>query len=306
MLPLAEYIKHPKILLTSLLREYGGRIPDKQYLQILYYLKMGKRLNLKNPQTFSEKLQWLKLYDRKPEYIMMGDQLAAKDYVAGIIGKEYVIPTLGVWDKPEDIDFDSLPNKFVLKTTHGGGGGSIVICKDKVSFDKRGAIRKLKTSMKQNIYRTLREWPYKYVHPRIIVEPLIENHENIGKDLIDYKLFCFGGVPKYCQVIKDRNTCETIDFFDLKWNHQPFFGLNTIGEPVFVPSNIVPEKPFHLDEMITIASKLSKDTFFSRIDLYDIPAGPLFGEITFYPASGIGVFTPYEYNYILGEMIHLS
>lgn len=292
--------------MTSVLQRYGAWIPDKQYLQILYYLKMGKRLNLKNPQTFSEKLQWLKLYDRKPEYTMMVDKLAAKDYVAGIIGKEYVIPTLGVWSDPEKIDFDALPQQFVLKVTNGGGSGGVYICKNKVLTNRLTVVEKMRKALRVDIYIAYREWPYKHVHPRVIAEPLIENQDDTSKDLIDYKFFCFNGMPKYCQVIKDRNTRETIDFFDLEWNHLPFFGLNPIGEPVFIPSSIEPEKPIHLDEMIRIARKLSKDTIFTRIDLYDTPAGPLFGEITFYPASGMGIFTPYEYNFILGEMIHLS
>lgn len=306
MLSLREYINNPRILFTSLLREYGGWIPDRLYLQMLYYLKMGKRLNLDNPQTFSEKIQWLKLYDRKSQYAMMVDKYSVKGYVEKIIGLKYIIPTLGIWSDPEKIDFDGLPEKFVLKVTNGGGGGGVYICKNKMLADRAAVVEKMRKVLRADIYRAYREWPYKQVHPRVIAEPLIENPDNRSKDLIDYKFFCFGGVPKYCQVIKDRNTRETIDFFDLEWNHQPFFGLNPIGEPVFVPSSIEPEKPIHLDEMIWIASKLSKDTFFSRIDLYDTPAGPFFGEITFYPASGMGVFTPYEYNDILGEMIHLS
>lgn len=302
MLPLRVYVKNPRILLSSFLKRYGFWIPDKWYLQLLYYLIVGKPLNLRNPQTFSEKIQWLKLYNHKSEYTMMVDKYAVKDYVAGIIGQNHIIPTLGVWERPEDISFDDLPQQFVLKVTNGGGSGGVYICKNKLLADRVVVVEKMRRALKDNIYRTYREWPYKHVHPRVIAEPLIENQENTSKDLIDYKFYCFSGVPKYCQVIKDRRTRETIDFFDLEWNHQLFYGLNPIG----VPSSIEPEKPIHLDEMIRIASKLSKDTFFSRIDLYDTPAGPLFGEITFYPASGMGIFTPYEYNYILGEMIHLS
>lgn len=306
MLPLHCYISHPNVLLESLLRKYGGWIPDKQYLQMLYYLKMHKRLNLDNPQTFSEKIQWLKLYNRRPEYTMMVDKLAVKDYVAGIIGSEYIIPTLGVWDRPEDIDFDSLPNEFVLKTTHGGGGGGVVICKDKLLFDKKGAINKLRIAMKQDIYKKLREWPYKNVKRRIIAEKYIEEALNPRSDLKDYKFYCFNGIPKFCQVIGERRIKETIDFFDMEWTHQDFCGLCPADAPLlFEPAKMAPLQPLHYKKMREVARMLSYGIPFCRIDLYDTPIQAYFGEITFYPASGLGVFTPSKYNGRLGEMITL-
>lgn len=298
MLPLIEYIKHPKVLLTSLLREYGGWIPDKQYLQILYYLKMGKRLNLKNPQTFSEKLQWLKLYNRKPEYIQMVDKYAVKDYVARIIGKEYVIPTIGVWDKPHDIDFDSLPNRFVLKTTHGGGSDGVVICKDKTRFDKDAAIARLKRGMEQNIYKALREWPYKDVTRRIIAEEYLSGD---GGELVDYKFFCFNGAPEYCQVIGGRNDLMTIDFFDMNWVHQPFH------EPKHYPfaKKNIPQ-PNSFGEMKQLAKQLSDGIPFIRIDFYEVEGQPQFGELTFFPTSGIGGFKPMGWDLAFGKMIKLN
>lgn len=306
MLPLRTYIEHPKIFLTSLLREYGGWIPDKQYLQILYYLKMGKRLNLKNPQTFSEKMQWLKLYNRKPEYTIMVDKLAVKDYVAHIIGAGYVIPTLDVWERPEDIDFDRLPNKFVLKTTHGGGSSDVVICKDKTHFDRETAVEMLKRGMKKNIYKSLREWPYKNVPRRIIAEKYIEDWANLDGEMTDYKFYCFNGIPVYCQVIGNRHTTETIDFFDMDWVHQLFYGLNPLGGPFAFPAGITPSCPPHLDEMKNMAERLAINTLFCRIDLYDTTRQPYFGEYTLYPASGIGIFSPTEYNDILGRMIKMN
>lgn len=302
MLSLKIYLKNPRILLSSLLREYGGWIPDKPYLQMMYYLKMGKWLNLDGPQTFSEKLQWLKLYNRKPEYSTMVDKLQVKDYVADIIGSDYIIPTLGVWDNPENIDFDSLPNQFVLKTTHGGGGGGVVICRNKTYFDKNAAVNKLRISMKQSIYKTLREWPYKNVKPRVLAEKYIEDST---LDLIDYKFYCFHGKPLFCQVITNRSTKETIDFFDMRWQHQKFYGLNPVFGPKFCRADIIPSKPIYLDTMRGIATRLSQGIIFCRIDMYEVQEKIHFGEMTFFPASGFGVFAPSQYNKIIGDLIEL-
>ncbi|MBQ3070261.1 MAG: hypothetical protein IJD12_01050 [Tidjanibacter sp.] len=272
---------------------------DEKYLKKLFRLSMGKDLNLDNPQTFSEKLQWLKLYNRKPEFTKMVDKYAVKEYVASIIGDEYIIPTLGIWNKFDDIDFDSLPKQFVLKTTHGGGSGGVVVCKDKANFNIEAARKKLNRSLKFDIYTNYREWPYKDVEPRIIAEKYIEVEGH--SDLPDYKFFCFNGEPKYCQVIRDRNTKETIDFYDMEWNHMPFVGLN----PVANNGNTSVAKPEHLDTMISVCKKLAKDIPFLRIDLYVVNNKEYFGEITFYPASGMGEFRPIEWNYKLGGLIQL-
>lgn len=283
---------------VSLLHSFGGWLPDRLYLKWLFRLKMGKKLDLKNPKTFSEKLQWLKLYNRNPEYTKMVDKYLVKDYVADVIGKEYVIPTIGVWDKPEDIEWNKLPNQFVLKTTHGGGSTGVVICKDKETFDKQKAINRLNDSLKMDIYRLFKEWPYKDVPRRILAENYIApNHGE--KDLPDYKFFCFNGEPKYCQVIGGRNTTETIDFFDFNWNHQPFH------EPrVFPHANPQPLPPQHLVQMIGLARQLAIGSF-SRIDFYDVNGQVLFGEITFFPTSGMGGFEPEEWDFKFGEMITL-
>lgn len=289
----------PNHFLLAVLIRIAPIIPDKTYLKLLFRLRMGYRLNLDTPQTFSEKLQWLKLYNRKPEYTQMVDKVGAKEYVASIIGEEYIIPTIGVWDKFDDIDFDKLPNQFVLKTTHGGGSTGVVICKNKSTFDIVAAKQKLNRSLKSDIYTLLREWPYKNVRRRIIAEKFLS--DNTHADLPDYKFYCFNGEPKYCQVIRGRNELETIDFYDMEWNHMPFVGLN----PVAKNGNTPVARPLHLDNMIAVCKKLAKDTPFSRIDLYVINNKEYFGEITFYPMSGLGEFRPKEWNVKLGEWIKL-
>lgn len=298
---LFHYLFHDRnrLKLSVLYRVARFYKSDEKYLKKLFKLSMGRELNLDHPQTFSEKLQWLKLYNRKPEYTQMVDKYAVKEYVANIIGEEYIIPTLGVWDRVEDIDWDSLPNQFVLKTTHSGGNTGVVICKDKTKFDKKAAAKKLCRSLKQDIFITTREWPYKDVPRRVIAEQYMEIRGQ--KDLPDYKFFCFDGEPKYCQVIRDRNTKETIDFYDMEWNHMPFVGLNPIATNGETPV----ARPLCIENMICICKKLSKNIPFSRIDLYVIDDKEYFGEITFFPASGIGWFRPEEWNYTFGSWIKL-
>ena len=297
---ISSYLKKPQGLFVSLLQHFGGWIPDKIYLKWLFRLKMGYKLDLKHPKTFSEKLQWLKLYNRKPEYTIMVDKYAVKDYVAEIIGKEYIIPTLGVWNRPEDIEWDKLPQKFVLKTNFGGGSCGVVICQNKATFDKDAAIVKLESAMKQDIYSFLREWPYKDVPHKIIAEQYIE-HQSEMTDLPDYKFFCFNGEPKYCQVISGRNTKESIDFFDKEWNHQPFH------EPKIYPfAENRPSKPCCYDQMWDMAKKLAEGKPFSRIDFYEVDRKIYFGEITFFPTSGFGGFNPESYDELVGQMIKLD
>ena len=304
MLPVKEYIKHPNVLGILLLKRYGKWLSDEAYIKLMFRLYMGHKLNLKSPTTFSEKIQWLKLYNRRPEYTMMVDKYAVKDYVAKTIGEEYIIPTIGVWDRPEDIEWDSLPDQFVLKTTHGGGNTGVVICKDKSTFDIQNAVEKLKKSLKEDLYIALREWPYKDVPKRIIAEKYISPAPNVV-DIPDYKWYCFNGEPKFCQVILDRNSNETIDFFDTDWQHQEFSGMNPMAGPGWSHAAVLPERPANLETQILIARELSKDLPYSRIDLYETGEGIYFGEITFYPGSGLGRFRPDEYNELLGEMVNL-
>lgn len=299
MLSIKEYLTHPAKIGTTLLIHFGKWLPDTIYIKLSFRFKMGYRLNLKTPKTFTEKLQWLKLYDRNPEYAKMVDKYDVKEYVSNLIGNEYVVPTLGVWDKPENIEWDKLPNQFVLKTTHGGGNVGVVICKDKNNFDKGRAIKILNESLKRNIYFLLREWPYKFIKARIIAEKYIAPLPN-QKDLPDYKFFCFNGEPKYCQVISGRSSKVCSDFFDLEWNHQPFH------EPKQYPfAEVEPEKPKNLELMWNLARRLSENKPFSRIDFYDIGSNVYFGEITFFPTSGMGGFNPEKYDLLFGELIEL-
>ena len=293
-----DYLIHKPRLILAVIWNYVGTISsDTTFLKVMFRLHMGKKLDLENPQTFSEKIQWLKLYDRNPEYTKMVDKYAVKDYVASVIGNEYIIPTIGVWNKAEDIDWDKLPNQFVLKCNHDSGG--LVICRDKNALDKEAAIKKLNKCLKRDYYKVWREWPYKNVPHRIIAEIYIEPESDIN-DLPDYKFFCFNGEPKYCQVITGRNKTMSIDFFDHDWNHQPFH------EPKTYPfAEKEPKKPSQYNLMLDLARKLAKGKAFSRIDFYQVREQVLFGEITFYPTTGIGGFDPEKYDLVFGKMIQL-
>lgn len=302
-----DIIKNFKRNKTAFMASILKRVPflfkdDELYLKLLFLFEMHYWPDLKHPKTFNEKLQWLKLHNRKPEFTTMVDKYAVKKYVADRIGEQYIIPTLGVWDSFDQIDFDSLPNQFVLKTTHGGGGLAVVICKDKKTFDKRRAKRILEKSLNSDIYMKYREWPYKDVPKRIIAEKFMASRKSQAlKDLPDYKFFCFNGEPKYCQVIRDRNTGETIDFYDMDWNHQEFVGLN----PSVKQGKKTVARPTNLSRMQDICRKLAAGIPFLRVDLYVIDDKEYFGELTFYPASGIGKFTPDDWKFRLGEMLTL-
>ena len=281
------------VLLYKLSRFYS----DEKFLKKLFKLRMGKELNLDNPQTFSEKLQWLKLYNRKPEYTMMVDKYAVKEYVASMIGGEYIIPTLGVYNSVDEIDFNSLPNQFVLKCTHDSGG--LVICKDKSKLDIKSARKKLAKSLMNNYYYQNREWPYKNTTPRIIAEQYMEDES--GYELKDYKFFCFDGEPKCCQVIAGRKDVMTVDFFDKDWNHLPFH------EPRIYPySWELVSRPQSYENMWKLAQKLSANQPFLRVDFYNINGQIYFGELTFFPTSGMGGFDPEEWDYTFGNWIKLS
>jgi hypothetical protein len=262
---------------------------------------MGTDLNLDHPRTFSEKLQWLKLQDRNPLYTTMVDKVEVKKYVEEIIGEQYIIPTLGVWDTPDEIDFEALPNQFVLKCNHNSGKG-MCICKDKGKLDTRNVKKQLKKGLKENYYLSSREWPYRDVKRKILAEKYIETEA--GTELKDYKFYCFQGVPRYCQVISDRNNNETIDFFDMEWKHQEFTGLAVPNQP-FLNSLSEIMKPAQFEQMKSIAARLSKDIPFVRVDLYEIKGNVYFGEMTFYPAAGFGIFTPMKWNKIMADYLEL-
>lgn len=287
-----------KRILKGLLVRYGTWLPDKFYLQLRFRLEMGAKLNLKNPQTFQEKIQWLKLYNRKPEYTQMVDKYAAKAYVTERIGEQYVIPTIGVWNRPEDIDFAKLPDKFVLKTTHGGGGGGVVVCTDKTTLDIGVVKNRLNRSLSTNIYRTYKEWPYKNVPRRIIAEQMLLTPD--GTDLKDYKFFCFNGEVKFFKVDFDRFVEHHANYYAPDWTLLPF------GEIAFPP---VPdkglEKPDNFDNMLKIAEELSAGFPFLRVDLFNVAGQIFFGELTFFPASGMTAFTPAGWDETIGGYLTL-
>lgn len=271
-------------------------IPDKIYLKIIFRLKLGKSLNLSNPKTFNEKLQWLKLHNRKHEYTKMVDKFEVRQYIAEKIGDEYLIPLLGVWDSPYDIDFDSLPNQFVLKCTHDSGG--LVICRDKKTLDVKTACSKLNTALKNNGYGYGREWPYKNVKPRIVAEQYMVDES--GYELKDYKFFCFNGTVKLIQVDFDRHTSHKRNIYNTSWDIQEL----QIRYPSDKNKNI--PKPVQLEVIIELAEMLSHGIPHVRVDFYSVESHIYFGELTFYHGSGTEKFTPEEWDYTLGSWIDLS
>ena len=294
----SRIITNPKKILGIILSSRLGRVlPDKYYLTIMYWLVFGKKLNLDSPVTYSEKIQWLKLYDRKPEYTMMVDKYEVKEYVASIIGERYIIPTLGVWDHFEDIDFSSLPNRFVLKCTHDSGG--LVICRDKSKLDINSTRNKINECLKNNYYWHGREWPYKNVKPRIIAEEYMEDEKT--QELRDYKFFSFDGTTRALFIASDRFKAgeETkFDFFDSEFNHLPF----TNGHP---NANHLPDKPQTFEEMKRLANKLSKGFPQLRVDFYEVNGKVYFGELTFSHFSGLMPFKPEEWDYVFGSWVVL-
>ena len=269
-------------------------IPDKQYLKIKYRLKMGKKLNLENPQTYNEKLQWLKLYDRKPIYSKLVDKYEVREIIRKKIGEEYLIPLLGVYEKFNQINFESLPNQFVIKTTHDCGG--IVICKDKSKFNQKEAQKKIEHHLRKNYYYMHREWPYKKVNPRIIIEKYMVDESRT--ELKDYKFFCFDGEPKLMFVATDRGVDTRFNFYDMNFKQ-----INL--QQHYKNSNKEIDRPKNFDTMISIAKKLSENLPHIRVDLYDVNGHIYFGELTLYHFSGFEKFYPEEYDLILGKELKL-
>lgn len=269
---------------------------DEEYLRKAYRVKMDRSLNLEVPKAYSEKLQWLKLYDRRPEYIKMVDKYEVKEYVAGIIGDEYVIPLLGVWDDAEKIDFDTLPNQFVLKCTHNSGG--IIVCKDKKTFNCDITSKKLCKQLKKNYYLRGREWPYKHVQPRIIAEYYMEDEAT--HELRDYKFFTFNGKAKAMFIATGRMGAgePRFDFFDMDFNHLPF----TNGHP---NADVLPEKPHNFELMKELSEQLSEGIPHLRVDFYEVNGKVYFGEFTFYHYSGMRPFKPSDWDEKLGDWLEL-
>lgn len=273
---------------------------DEALLNRKYEAIFGKRLNLDNPQTFNEKLQWLKLYDRNPEYTIMVDKYKVRDYIKEKIGEEYLIPLIGVWDNPDDIDFDALPDKFVLKCNHNSGLG-MCICKDKSKLNIENVKSELKKGLAQDYYLTGREWPYKNVPRKIIAEKYMTDTSD-SSDFTDYKFFCFNGYVDCVMVCLERSSGDTkFYFFDRNWNLER---LNTRGKNA--PDGFTISKPSQMDKMFEIAAKLSKGLPFVRIDLYQSNDHIYFGEITFFPDSGFDANLLPETDKYFGNLIHLE
>lgn len=273
---------------------------DKLYLQLLYYFKMGRKLDLETPKSFNEKLQWLKLYDREPEYTSYVDKWKVKSIVSSLIGEQYIIPTIGIWDSIEEIDFSSLPNRFVLKTTHDGGSMGVIICKDKSSFNYEEAKIKLDRSLNHSAYILSREWPYKDVEKKIMAEEFIE--DSFDSDLHDYKVLCFEGEPKLIEFHSGRFTSgQHQEIYDINWN---LTNISQNGH--YVASGISYPKPRCLDEMIDLSRKLCKGFHHIRVDWYVINKDTLkFGELTFFDGGGFEGFDDYQNDLLLGSWINL-
>ena len=286
--------------IKQVLRYISHFLPDKWFICLDYFRFFGKFPDLKNPKTFNEKLQWLKLYNRKTEHTQMVDKYHVREYVAKRIGEEYLIPLLGVWDRPEEIDFSVLPRQFVLKCTHDSG--SLVICRNKDKFDEVAARESLKKCLRRNYYRSNREWPYKNVRPRIIAEKYMEDETDLS-GLRDYKFFCFNNEPRFVYLSEGSENHETAitSAYDFNGEQMPFTRRDYKPMPGAISF------PNTIEKMKNIAAEIAKDANapFVRVDLYSIHGQIYFSEITFFPRSGFMPFEPREWDRILGEWIQL-
>lgn len=272
---------------------YAPDMDDELYIKIFWFYKMGYNLDLEHPATFNEKLQWLKLYNKNPDYTMMADKSSVKGWVKERIGEEYVIPTYGVYDCFDEIDFASLPRSFVIKATHDCG--STIVCEDKEDLDLNEVEKKINLSLSRNKFYAEREFSYRDIKPRIIIEKFLGLSQ---KDITDYKFMCFDGVCKLCFTCTDRNSVDglKVTFFDLDWNKLSFTRDYPRDE------NSIP-RPQRLDDMIDLAERLSSGIPFVRVDFYEIEGAIYFGEMTFYPGSGYEKFSPVEWDYKIGKLI---
>ena len=294
---LQSFFKNPGLLFLTLgHREFFNWMDDELYLKIAYRVRMGKKLNLKNPKTFNEKLQWLKVHNRNPLCTRLVDKHEVRSYIAETIGEQYLIPLVGgPWDCFDEIDFDKLPDQFVLKCTHDSGG--LIICKNKADLDVTAAKRKIEACLKHNFYWGMREWPYKDVKPRIIAEKYME--DPIDKELKDYKVMCFNGNPKLIQVHSGRYQSHVQDFYDTDWNYLEMSqGTPTSGNQTLAPS--------FLNDMLELSRKLSAGYPHLRVDWYYVNKRMYFGELTFFDGSGFWPFDPAEWDEKIGSWIDLS
>lgn len=271
-------------------------LPDKIYLKLRYYAILGKNLNLHQPLTFDEKLQWLKLFNRLPEYTIYVDKFEVRNHFKNMIGEEYLVPLIGIYHSFDDIDFTMLPNSFILKCTHDSG--SAVICQDKDNFDFEKAKKKLEKRLKRNYFYHGREWPYKHIPPKIICEHLLI--DKLGGEIKDYKFLCFNGKAKCLYVTLNRNSPAglNVDFYDLDWQPMPV-------ERGYPRSGTTIEKPLHFDKMVKFAEVLAEKFPFVRVDFYEVNEKLYIGELTLYPGNGFRKFTPDSYDKLFGSWIEL-
>ena len=271
-------------------------VPDELYLKVIFKGEVGYSLNLTNPSTYNEKLQWLKLHDRNPQYTNWVDKYEVKRYISKKIGEQYLIPTIGVWNSVDDIDFDRLPEQFVLKCTHDSG--STIVCKNKEMIDSDEWKKFISSRLKNNAYYSSREWPYKNVKPRIIAEQYMEDES--GYELKDYKVLCFEGKPRLIEVHKGRKTRNhSQDFYDLEWNLTP---ITNEGLPNSSPTI---QRPSVLEEMINLSTILAEGIHHIRVDWYVVNEKLYFGELTFFDGAGFSRFDKIEHDRLLGSWIHI-
>lgn len=283
-----------RIVWAAARRGWLNAMSDESYLKLIYKNKIGEPLDLQHPTTFNEKLQWLKLYDHNPKYPTLVDKYAVREFVAQTIGEKYLFPLLGVWDHPEDIAWDDLPEQFVLKCTNDSGG--VVLCRDKETINRDLAYKKLFSSWSKNFYYQVREWPYRDVRPRILAEPLMKG--NGCDELWDYKLMVFNGTVRSSFVCSNREKGLNVTFFDTEWNRMPF-ERHYPQDPNPIP------KPDSYEEMVCLAERLAEGIPFVRVDFYEIDGRPYFGEMTLYPGSGWEEFTPPKWDRVLGDWLTL-
>lgn len=296
----------PRHFVAALLYRFGGWIPDKIYLKIIFWLNLKTTLNLENPQTYQEKLQWLKLYYQYPELTILVDKYEVKQFISNIIGEKYVIPTYAHWSTPEEIDWDILPDQFVLKTNHDSGNFGIFICDNKSQINKNKAIHILNQSLRRDSFKLGREWPYKNINRCVFAERYLEDISN--GELLDYKFFCFHGKPRFLYVASGRQKCignARFDYFDMEFNH---IDLLQTGRK---KSGTTIKKPECFEEMVSVVEKLSSVLINNskiphvRIDLYEVNGKIYFGEYTFFHSGGLAEYTPKKYNKIFGDYITL-
>lgn len=296
---LINYLKHPSYFILKLDKKNLIKLNDSIFLKIEYYKMLNKKLNLKDPQTFNEKLQWLKINNRKEEYSRFVDKYEVRNLIKEKIGEEYLIPLIGIYDKYEDINFEKLPQKFVIKPTHASG--NVYICKDKNKINHNVLKKELNDWLKRDYYKEHREWPYKNSSRKLIVEMYMDDEHNNG-ELIDYKFFCFNGKPQFLYVSQGLSNHYTayMDFVDMNYKKTDFYRTD------YKRFKEIPPMPRNFLKMKELAEKLAESLPFIRVDFYEINNKIYFGELTFYPCAGYMMIAPSEWDKKLGDMIDIS